>query len=140
MTLLALEPLCGQFKQETLKGAQPCAWAESGGSHGPGLAPRPCAAEGRDKRCTKQSRPCAMAGDQMKRKLHPTGRSQWFGGMRCTIKKGSEERINFQMTFEQRWDNCTAIIPGSLSFLLLSPVWFPFDLHSCLIEMAFAIS
>lgn len=36
--------------------------------------------------------------------------------------------------------NCTAIILESLRFLLMYPVWFPFDLHSCLIEMVFVIS
>lgn len=36
--------------------------------------------------------------------------------------------------------NCTAIIPGSPSFLFMSPVWLPLDLHSWLIEMALGIS
>lgn len=36
--------------------------------------------------------------------------------------------------------NCIAIIPGSPSFLFMSPVWLPLDLHSWLIEMALGIS
>ena len=116
LTLLVLEPECGQFKQKAFMEAQLCAGTVRGGRQDmESLLPQRLTVvqsglqlKGRNKRHSQQLQQEAEQAMHRGRGSNENVTSNWWrsvvGGKGYPIKKGFEERIMFEMTFEQQWD------------------------------------